>query len=188
MKRLMVPTLCGIVLLGAAWAELEKAAWPQWGQNPQHTGFVRVEGQAPKKQLAQIVYDPFVPQEQTEASGDLLVHYQVPLIQGNHVYMEFKTGTWIPCSTPGSWRSGEACGPNTWNQEIWNEKALAWREGKLVAEWNFQSDWKPEPNGTGLSGWEPVFHAVLSRGFLYVREPAAPFGRLIGRTDTSSLT
>lgn len=168
MKRLVVPTLCGIVLLTAASAELERTAWPQWGQNAQHTGFMRVEGQTPKKQLAQIVYDPFVPQEQTESSGELLVHYQVPLIEGKHVYMEFKTGTWVPCSTPGSWANGEACGPNTWNQEIWNEKALVWRDGKLVADWNFQTDWKPEPNGSGLNGWEPVFHPAISREFVYV--------------------
>ncbi len=42
--------------------------------------------------------------------------------------------------------------------------------------WNFQSDWKPEPNtnfggtpkSTGLSGWEPVFHAALWNGYVFV--------------------
>jgi outer membrane protein assembly factor BamB len=168
MKHLVIPAFFGIVLITAAWGEFGHTAWPQWGQNPQHSGFVGVDGQTPRKQLARIVYDPFVQQEQTESNGELLVHYQVPLIEGKHVYMEFKTGTWIPCPTPGSWISGDACGPNTWNQEIWNEKALVWRDEKLETDWSFQSDWKPEPNGFGLSGWEPVFHPALAHGFLYV--------------------
>lgn len=168
MKRLVIPALFGILLITAAWSEFGEKNWPQWAQNPQHTGFVRVEGQTPAKQLADIVYDPFVTQEQTEANGELLVHYQVPLIEDKHVYMEFKTGTWIPCPTPGSWVFGDACGPNTWNQEIWNEKRLIWHHGTLKTDWSFQSDWKPEPNGFGLSGWEPVFHAVLADKFVYV--------------------
>ena len=40
--------------------------------------------------------------------------------------------------------------------------------GQLVQVWSFSSDWKPEPNGSGLQGWEPVFHAVDANGFLYV--------------------
>jgi outer membrane protein assembly factor BamB len=169
MKPLVIPALFGILIFTAAWDKLEEPEWLQWAQNPQHTGFVAVSGQAPKKQLADIVYDPFVSQEQTEQFGDLVVHYQVPLVNKKHVFMEFKTGTWIPCPTPGSWAFfGDACGPNTWNQEIWNEKALVWRDGKLVTDWTFQSDWKPEPNGFGLSGWEPVFHAVIAGKFLYV--------------------
>lgn len=173
MKRLVIPALLGILVITAAWADLAQQEWLQWAQNPQHTGFVTVEGQAPNQQLADITYDPFVAQEQTESFGELLAHYQVPLVSQKHVYMEFKTGTWIPCSTPGSWVVGEACGPNTWSQEIWNEKALAWHDGKLQTVWTFQSDWKPEPTGngqfgTGLFGWEPVFHAVLADKFVYV--------------------
>lgn len=173
MKHLVIPAFLGLLVITAAWGELRHQEWLQWAQNPQHTGFVLVEGQAPQRQLADIVYDPFVAQEQTEANGELLVHYQVPLINKRHVYMEFKTGTWVPCPTAGSWFFGDACGPNTWNQEIWNEKALVWRGGKLETDWTFQSDWKPEPNGsplagTGLSGWEPVFHAAIADKFVYV--------------------
>lgn len=124
MKRLVIPAVFGLLVITAAWGELEQQEWLQWAQNPQHTGFIGVQGQAPEKQLADIVYDPFVAQEQTEENGELLVHYQVPLINQKHVYMEFKTGVWVPCPTPGSWIFGDACGPNTWNQEIWNEKAL----------------------------------------------------------------
>lgn len=174
MKRLVIPVFFGLLFITCASGELGEQDWPQWAQNPQHTGLVRVEGQAPKQQLADIVYDPFVAQEQVEENGELLVHYQVPLVIKEHVYMEFKTGTWIPCSSPGSWVFGEACGPNTWNQQVWNEKALVWRGGNLATEWTFQSDWKAEPVGSpligagGLAGWEPVFHAVVTGRFVYV--------------------
>jgi hypothetical protein len=167
-RRLLILALFGLVFVMAAWREIEERSWPQWAQNPQHTGFIDVHGQVPRKLLAQLVYDPFVSQEQTESSGELLAHYQVPLIEDQSIYMEFKTGAWVPCPTPGSWISGAACGPNTWNQEIWNEKRLDWRDGKLDTKWTFQSDWKPEPNGFGLDGWEPVFHAALARAFAYV--------------------
>ena len=76
--------LLPVLLLGAVFSASAQlvpltpttAQWPQWGQNPQHTGFVRWEGQSPTKQLAQITYDPFVPQEQIESGrGDLLGRY-----------------------------------------------------------------------------------------------------------------
>ena len=170
--RLPLLSLCCLAAAGVAHAESSGAAaseWRQWGQNPQHTGFIQVEGQAPRKQLADIVYDPFVAQEQTESFGALTVHYQAPLVDHDRVYMMFKTGVYVSCPTQGSWAyNGDACGPNTWNQQIWNEKALVWRNGTLQTAWSFQSDWKPEPNGYGLSGWEPVFHPALTGKFLYV--------------------
>src|SRR2546428_2921401 len=72
-------------------------AWPQWAQNPQHTGFLNVVGQDLNQNLANIVYDPLVPDEMAailKATGtaDLLVHYQVPLVDGNDVFMESKSG------------------------------------------------------------------------------------------------
>src|SRR5882724_135875 len=71
--------------------------WPQWGQNPQHTGTVNVSGQHARKLLDDIVYDPFVAAEKADPifpTGDLLVHYQVPLTDGDDVYMEFKSGAY----------------------------------------------------------------------------------------------
>ncbi len=121
--------------------------WPQWGQNP------------------------FVPAEQAEQGGDLLAHYQAPLAVGNDVFMEFETGRWVPCSPPGSGNppAGEpACGVDSWNLKIWNEKRLHWEAGQLVEKWNFASDWKPEPDGGALGGWEPVFHAAVAGDFVYV--------------------
>jgi hypothetical protein len=69
-------------------------SWPQWAQNPRHTGFLNVSGQDLNKILADIVYDPLVPQEQALNGGNLLVHYQTPLVDGNDVYMESKAGTY----------------------------------------------------------------------------------------------
>src|SRR5215469_1486176 len=182
MKRLSLPVLLGLLLVTVTRSALAQD-WPQWAQNPQHTGMVQVNGQVPNRQLAQIVYDPFVAQEQAEQGGDLAVHYQAPLVDGNNVYMEFKTGRWIKCNPSGSWfgNINNLCGPNAWNQEIWNEKDLVLSNGKLQTVWTFQSDWKPEPNGNGfnLEGWEPVFHPVLVGSFVYI----PGFGGTIWKVD-----
>ena len=151
--------------------------WAQWAHTPQHSAATSAFGQIPRKQLADITFDPFVKQEQAEskgeAKGDLLVHYQVPLVDGNQVFLEYKTGAYDSCDPPGSGHP-YPCGPNAWDTEIWNERAFIWTNGSLVASWNFQSDWKPEPNsgahgrGIGLYGWEPVFHAAVWNGFVFV--------------------
>jgi outer membrane protein assembly factor BamB len=171
------------MFLLAAVAAIEPGSsfWPQWGQNSQHTGFAHVKGQPPDQKLEVIRYDPFVPLEKRDDGGSLAVHYQVPLIEGESVYMEFKTGKWIPCHPPLAWITGKACGPNTWDKEIWNEKRLDWKDGKLVEKWNFQSDWKPEPDGAppDLIGFEPVFHPVLTQRYLY----APGFGGTIWKVD-----
>jgi outer membrane protein assembly factor BamB len=132
--------------------------WSQWGQNPQHTGTAVALGQPARHMLADVVYDPFVAQEQADPNygGDLAVHYQAPLIQGDDVFMEFKSGTFT--------------GVTTWETQIWNERRLHWDHGNLVTRWSFASDWKPVPFGSPTRGpaWEPVFHAVLSGSFVYV--------------------
>jgi len=82
--------------------DVSQINWPQWGQNPQHQGFVQTLGQAATSVLADTVYDPFTAAEERDTGGDLLVHYQVPLVDGDDVFMEFKAGTFIECSPPGS--------------------------------------------------------------------------------------
>src|ERR1044072_9572749 len=71
--------------------------WPQWGRDPQHSSQINVAGQNLNRNLADVIYDSTVPGEISVANqlfgeADLLVHYQVPLIDGNDVYMEFKSG------------------------------------------------------------------------------------------------
>jgi len=147
--------------------------WPQWGQNPQHTGTALGIGQPPQRKIAAINYDPFVPQEMAEGHGALLTHYQVALINGSSVFMEFKTGTYNSCNPPGSGQPFP-CGPDDWQSQIWNEGAWQWQGTRLVQAWSFATDWKPVPNsGTepsnhSLKGWEPVFQPALSGSYIYV--------------------
>jgi hypothetical protein len=147
-------------------------AWPQWGQNPQHTGFLSVAGQPPQAKLSDDVFDPFVSKEIAE-SGALLMHYQVPLVNGSNVFMELKTGKYISCDPPGSGQPFP-CGPDAWNNEIWNEVGLRWKNGKLNPVWKFRSDWVPPPNSGSspanvtLQGWEPLFQPLLSGSYVYV--------------------
>ena len=156
--------------------------WAQWGANPAHSGFTPVAGQSLTRKLADIIYDPFVAQEQAEEGGDLVAHYQSTLVDGNDFYMESKSGTYPSCNPVGNWVSGAACGPNAWNKLKWNVDRFTWESGQAVKIWTFQTDWVPEPNGNGLSGWEPVFHPVLANSALYV--PAA--GGAIWKVDKNS--
>src|SRR5262249_12257943 len=133
--------------------------WTQWGKNPQHTGEIEIQAQSLDAQLADIIYDPNVPLEKQDpnAEGDLLVHYQTALTDGDDVFMEFKSGTFTDMEH--------------WETQIWNQKRLHWENGALVEKWTFQSDWKPVPfasltSGNG-PGWEPVYHAVLVGDFVY---------------------
>ena len=139
--------------------------WPQWGGGPAHDGSTAAVAQPLQTILADIVYDPFVEAEKAEWFGGLVVHYAVPLVEGNDVYMTFKTGSYVPCNPPGSGEPAP-CGRAAWNSQIWNVKKLSWRSGVLTEIWTFQSDWKPEP--ADLVIWEPVFLPVLAGGFLYV--------------------
>jgi hypothetical protein len=144
------------------------ASWRQWGHDAQHSGYVSVVGQTPNEILANIVYDPFVAMAQAESGGDLLTHYSTPLVDGTDVFMEFKTGTYVSCSPPGS-GSPFPCGPDAWSTQIWNVNRLHWSNNNLVAQWTFRSDWKPAPNaGGGLGGWEPLFHPALTASSVYV--------------------
>jgi hypothetical protein len=128
--------------------------WNQWALDPQHTGNdSNVVGQPPNQILANIVYDSLVPQEQQVAGGDLLVHYQVPLVNGNNVYMEFKSGTYDPTNA-------------IFSSQTWGENGFMWVGTNLVQIWSFTSDWKA-PGNLG-DFWEPVFHAAVANGFVYV--------------------
>jgi hypothetical protein len=116
----MILTAAGLFILTPGIAGQGSPAWPQWGQNPQHTGFLPVAGQSLQGKLSDQIFDPFTPQEMAESNGALLMHYQVPLVSGNNVFMMFKTGTYNPCDPPGSGKPFP-CGPNDWNTEVWNE-------------------------------------------------------------------
>ncbi len=124
--------------------------WPQWAQNPQHTGFLNVAGQDLRRILANIVYDPLVPDEEAQNDGDLLAHYQVPLVEGNDVYMESKAGVYTL---------------DSYATQTWHQNKFTWHNGQLVKAWTFDSDWTAL--GSAFDFWEPVYHAVLANGFVY---------------------
>src|SRR5262249_32289526 len=139
--------------------------WLQWGQNSQHGNNVSVIGQSPARLLADIVYDPFVPLEMDDAGGALLVHYPAPIVDRDDVFMLFKAGTYVVCK--GS-QGNFPCGSAAWNQQVWQQKRLTWRDGQLTEAWTFSSDWTPPPDGGGLGSWEPVFHAALTGQGLWI--------------------
>src|SRR5713226_8735968 len=168
--------VCAVfIAMGAAsgrmpsiFADDNARGWPQWGQNPQHSGSIGIAGQSPSEQLAKMTYDPFVAQEQAENNGELLAHYQAPLTDGQDVFMEFISGTYNSCNPTGSY-TPFPCGNDNWFNQVWNEKRLHWQNGQLVQMWSFASDWKPEPDAGGsLGGWQPVFHAALTSDSVWV--------------------
>lgn len=143
----------------------EDCDWPQWGSDPAHTGQA-CKGARLKRITAQLTFDPFTDEEKADGEifyGEpaLLTHYQVPLLVGNDVYMEFKTGHYTSCA-----EDPMNCGPYGWNSQVWTEKKLHWQGGQLVEDWTFTSDWKPEPGQ--LAQWEPVFQPVVAGRYLYV--------------------
>jgi hypothetical protein len=147
------------VLLLTAGLPASAQDWAQWGKDARHTSATNAVGQTARNILADVVYDPFVAAEQADpyAAGDLLVHYQVPLVNGDNIFMEFKSGNFTTVKH--------------WETQTWNEKRLHWENGQLVEKWSFASDWKPVPYGSIKSGpsWEPVFHAALAgNGVIYI--------------------
>jgi hypothetical protein len=85
MKHFKTGTLlCILILLVALWGiysvptTVLAQSLPSW-QNPQHTGFLNVAGQNLNQNLANILYDPLVPQE-TAANGV----FRIASIATNH--------------------------------------------------------------------------------------------------------
>jgi len=134
----------------AASIAIGSANWTQWGQNPQHSGEVPLVGQNLGQILANVLYDPIAAPEQ-QSYGELPVHYQTPLVDGSNIVMEFKSGTFSSYS---------------YSQESWGENGFVWQNNQLVQAWSYLSDWMPP--GSPSDFFEPVFHAVLANGAVYV--------------------
>ena len=146
----------------------QPTAWTQWGGSAAHNGLVCARGQDLTRATVDIVYDPFVADEKLETGGDLLAHYQAPLLSGNSVYLEVKTGNYTACSPAGS-GTPAPCGSESWNQETWSERGYTWTPGgQLEQTFRFDSDWKPVPDQGHLGEWEPVFHAALAGPALWI--------------------
>lgn len=148
-------SLAGVGVLAAAG---QQPFWGQWGRNPAHTGFANVAGQTGSKILATTTYDPFVSRETSGpyAAGDLLAHYQTPLVDGSDVFMECKTGNYTRIQD--------------WQAQTWCENKFTWVNGQLTLQWTHISDWKPVPFSADKDGpgWEPVYHGALTAGAIWV--------------------
>jgi hypothetical protein len=163
--------IAGLLSSPARGASSSDVTWRQWAKDSSHSSNINVNGQPMNHVLASIVMDPHAQAELAD-EGDILVHYQTPLIEGKDVYLEVKGGTYTPSD------------PNTgivdWNTETWSEAKYTWQNGSLQHQWTYNSDWKPVP-GPWFSGntyytsigpfWEPVFHAAVTDDALYI--PAA---------------
>ncbi len=141
-------------------------AWHQWGNNASHDGSSCVSGQPLHTALSSMVYDPFLPQETADAGGNLLVHYQAPLIDGDDLYMMTKHGTYTPCNL-GS--NGPSCGDpdelHRLDSQIWAEQRFVISpSGALAQQWSFDSDWKPVP---GIP-FEPMFQPALAGALIAI--------------------
>lgn len=141
-----------LAILLAIALDTSAQTWSQWGGGPRHTGTLPVYAQPLRELFADFVYDPFVEQERAEANGSLLVHYQTPLSDGNDVFMEVKSGTYTFFAQ--------------WSSQTWSTRKFEWVNGALTERWNAESDWDPVPPGSAR--FEPVFHAALANGFLYM--------------------
>lgn len=135
--------------------ESERTAhdWPQWAQNPQHTlALSRTKGQPPRRILENIINDFNVEAEQANpnAGGSLNVHYQVPLTDGDDVFVASKDGVYSN---------------TTYSTQKWHQNKYRWDDDHLVKVWTFDTDWIAP--GSARDFWEPVYHAALANGFLY---------------------
>lgn len=120
--------------------------WQQWGNNAAHAGAGCVSAQPLEAKLAELDYDPFV--DEDLVGGSLQVHYQVPLLDGDALFMMIKRGTYSPCN----FGSAEPC------TQIWAEQRYDIADdGTLALRWSFDSDWKPAPQV-----FEPMFQPALS--------------------------
>src|SRR5258707_2792615 len=134
-------------------ANVSAQDWPQCALNPQHTEFLsKATGQPVNQSLVNIIYDFNTAGEKADpnAAGGLDIHYQVPLIDGNDVFIESKDG---------------AYSNNTYSTQKWHQNKYTWQNGTLVKVWTFNTDWFA-PGSSSLF-WEPVYHAALANGFLY---------------------
>src|SRR5258706_75984 len=129
---------------------------PERVLNPTHPSKTSMVGTTLTQTLATTLYAPLVPQEMapTAGDGDLLAHYQAPLVDGpnNAVYMMGKSGTFDP---------------NDYSTQTWFETKYTWSGSSLSATWAFTTDWKA-PGSLNNDFWEPVFHPALANDFLYV--------------------
>jgi hypothetical protein len=149
--RRLFAVLVLVVFAAAATVAAQSADWLQWGRTPQHDGASPVTAQPLEGILGAIGYDPFVA-DMLDQRPVLLVHYAVPLVDSEGVYMAFKTG--------------EYQGFGAWDSITWTVRKLRLTDAGFETVWTFVSDWKPAP--LELTVWEAVFQPAISGHDIYV--------------------
>jgi hypothetical protein len=142
------------IVLAAATAN---AQWSQFAGNPRHTGNADILAQPLGHVMADVFYDPLLP------SAAEAIHYAVPLLDGDDVFMAVKT---VLATGPS---------PNIWTLGV---KRFHWENGQLVEKWFAGTDWQPVPKAE----WEPSMQPMLANGFVYL--PAA--GATLLRIDRNT--
>jgi outer membrane protein assembly factor BamB len=136
-------------------------SWHQWGGNSAHNGTSCSAGQALETQLADVVIDPFAAKEEIDAGGDLVIHYQSPLVVGDSVYVMGKAGTYTPCEPDPKLPFPNCNQPDELYRlttQTWLESKYSWQDdGTLALDWTFETGWKPPPH----FGFEPMFQPVI---------------------------
>ena len=155
MRLHVVSVSLGMFLVAGATLAQE---WPQWALDAQHSSMVSFTGQSLNQNIVNIVYDPLVEQEMAESAplfGEpvLLAHFQAPLVDGNDVYMMFKSGQY---------------NVHNYASQQWGETKYSWNAAHtaLNVAWQFNSDW--DAPGSLFVVWEPVFHPALANGYIYI--------------------
>ncbi len=162
----------------------ECASWRQWGNSASHQGASCVTGQSlGSAALADLVIDPFIAAEENDAGGDLTIHYQAPLVDGDDVYMMAKSGSYTPCDVDATTGQPDCFDGISYrlNTQVWQEQGFEWQaDGSLAMTWSFDSDWKPEPS----IGFEPMFQPALAADIVAVPGSGGTIWEL-SRTDGS---
>lgn len=140
----------------------------QWGRTSRHDSVSPVIARSLDRLEAELVIDPFADAEKASSRGNLLVHYAVPLVDRDDVFVVLKGGVYT--------------GNATRETQTWSVRGMRWDRAQLIERWRFASDWKPVPFGSGGPSWEPVFHPILTADALWV--PAA--GGTIIKVDRQS--
>lgn len=120
--------------------------WSQWGRTARHDSTSPAQGRPIDRIAARMVLDPFAGAEQAIEDGDLYVHYPVPLVDGDDLFVVRKSGTFSE--------------PRWWESQVWNVSNVRRNGTALVTRWSRATDWQPVPYQEGL--WEPVYHCALT--------------------------
>ena len=110
--------------------------WPQWGRTSQHDGAAAVTVNGLDRIEATIVIDPLVEDEKAADDDELIVHYPVPLVDGDDLFLLEKGGVFVGHDVPQT--------------QTWSVKNVRRTASGYATRWMFTSDWMPPPTAQRL--------------------------------------